>query len=325
MSFFTGLIAAFNGFAVWKNWNIESDAEDQYRLEKKVYLIITVLFLGFALRLLMFPLWFFILHTMIPSVPGAMCLVGIHNINPSVSYVASVFKLVMPVFYAYWLILNLLDRRIETQPFMKQKLWLLTPLGTLILIETIIDALFLFSVPPRQVSCCTSLFDVPRNDLLQIVSESSWLWVVVFYSLSVILLCTMVYFFTAQKKSMLTGKGWWFGKKNFMLIETLFIILVFITFILSLHTKISPLFLGLPFHHCIFCLCQEVWDALCSFFMIFTGLSFFLIYFWTVSGVNYMPLNQNCGIFMGKLLKWAGCFFLSGLTILTVHLFLVLF
>ena len=232
MSFFTGLVAAFNGFSVWKNWNIESDAENQYRLEKKIYLIITVLFLAFLLRLLMFPLWFFVLHTMIPSVPGAMCLVGIHNINPSISYVASGFKLVMPVFYAYWLILNLLDRRIETQPFMKQKLWLLTPLGTLILIETILDAWFLFSVPPRQVSCCTSLFDIPRDDLLQIVSESSWLWVVAFYSLALILSVEMVYFFTAQKKSIHTKTGWWFGKKIFMLTETVFIVLIFIKHII---------------------------------------------------------------------------------------------
>ncbi len=325
MSFCIGLVAGLNGFSIWKNWDIKSDAEDQYRLEKKVYLIITVLFLGFCLRLFMFPLWFFSLHTMIPSVPGAMCLVGIHNINSPVSYVASGFKLVMPVFYVYWLILNLLDRGIETQPFMKHKLWLLTPLGTLIIIETIMDAWFLFSVPPRQVSCCTSLFDVPRNDLLQIVSESSWLWVVVFYTLALILLGEMAYFFRAQTKSMHTGNGWWFGKKSFMLMETVFIILIFITFIFSLHTKISPLFLGLPFHHCIFCLCQQVWDTLCSFFMIFAGMSFFLVYFWIVSSVDYMPLNQRCGVFMKKLLQWAGGLFLSGFIILTLHLFLVLF
>jgi len=106
----------------------------------------------------------------------------------------------MPVFYVHRLILNLLDRRIETQPFMKQKLWLLAPLGMLIIIETIMDTSFLFSVPPRQVSYCTSLFDVPRNDLLQIVSESSWLWVVVFYTLALILLGGMAYFFSAQTR-----------------------------------------------------------------------------------------------------------------------------
>lgn len=325
MSCFTGLIAAFNGFPLWKNWNIKSDAEAQYSLEKKVYLIITVLFLAFSLRILMFPLWFFTLHTMIPSVPGAMCLVGVHNINPSVSYVASALKLITPVFYAYWLILNMLDRKIETQPFMKQKLWLLTPLGILILIESILDTSFFFSVAPRQVSCCTSLFDIPRGDILQVVTESPWLWVVVFYGLSIVFSAEAAYFFTAQKKSIHRENGWWFGEKTIMFIQTFFIILIFITFILSLHTKISPLFLGLPFHHCIFCLCQEVWDALCSFFMIFIGLSLFLIYFWTVSSADYMPLNQRCGIFMKNLLKWACCLFLSGLIILTIHLFLVLF
>ena len=110
----------------------------QYRLEKRVYLVITVLALGFILRLFMVPLWFRSLHSMIISIPGAMCLVGVHNINPSLSYVASSLKLILPAFYGYWLILNQLDRKIATQPFMKQKLAALAPLGILIVIETIL-------------------------------------------------------------------------------------------------------------------------------------------------------------------------------------------
>ncbi|MDY6971451.1 MAG: hypothetical protein SV775_03880 [Thermodesulfobacteriota bacterium] len=320
LSLFVGLTAAVAGLQVWNRWDINSEAEEQYRLEKRVYLIITVLSLGFFLRLLMIPLWFWTLHSMIKSIPGAMCLVGVHNISAPLSYIASTLKLVLPALYGYWLILNLLDRRIAAQPFMKQKLMFLIPLGLLILAETVLDVSFFFSAPPRQVSCCTSLFDIPREGVPHIVTESTWTWVVVFYVLAVFTLAEIVYFIIAQKRSASTGKGKWFGKKSLMLCETLGIIFLFGVFLLALHTRISPLFLGLPFHHCVFCLGQEVWDALFCFCMIFIGLGLLLIYFWVVCSFNYQAVNKALGEKMVKLLKWSGLAFTVGLSVLSLHI-----
>ena len=329
LSLFTGLVAALNGFYIWKNWDVNNPAEKQYALEKKVYLIITVVTLGFLLRLLMIPLWFMSLQSMIGSIPGAMCLIGVHNVDAPVSYIATTFKLILPVFYGYWLILNLLDRQVPTQPFMKQKLAALPPLGILIVTETVLDLCFFFSTPPRQVSCCTSLFDIPRDDILQVITESTWLWTILFYVLAIFILSEIAYFLItskkAQKESQETNKCWWFGKKSVMLFETMIIILLFIFFIIALQTKISPLFLHLPFHHCIFCLCQEVWDALLSFVMIFVGLVLLLIYFWIVSLSDYRAVNSITGKQMSALLQWSGFIFTGGFIILSIHLIAVLF
>ena len=324
LSLFAGLTAALTGFRIWKKWDINNEAEEQYRLEKKVYLVITVLSLGFFLRLLMIPLWFWTLYSMIISIPGAMCLVGVHNINAPLSYIASILKLVLPALYGYWLTLNLLDRQVATQPFMKQKLLFLTPLGILILAETILDISFFFSAPPRQVSCCTSLFDIPREGIPQIITQSTWIWVVIFYILAIFILGEIVCFLIAHKRSTSTGKGKWFGKKSVMFTETLVIILLFVVFALALHTKISPLFLGLPFHHCVFCLGQEVWDALLSFCMIFIGLALLLIYFWVVCSANYPDVNQALSEKTVKLLKWSGFMLAGGLIVLSVHVSLAL-
>ncbi len=318
-----GLSAAFYGFGIGKKWDINNQAEEQYRLEKQVYLIITVVSLGFLLRILMIPLWFWTLHSMIISIPGAMCLVGVHNINSPFSYLASGLKLVLPALYGYWLILNFLDRQMVTQPFMKQKLIFLAPLGVLILLETILDVSFFFSAPPRQVSCCTSLFDVPRENIPQIVSQSTYIWLIIFYVLTIFILVEMGYFFIAQKKSKHSERGWWFGNKPLMGLETLLIILVFGVFILALHTKLSPLFLHLPFHHCIFCLAQETWDALIFMGMILIGLILFLIYFWVVSSANYSEANPTLSEKMVNMLKWSGGLLTGGLVILSLHLFLV--
>ena len=320
LSLFIGIIAVIYGFPVWKKWDLNKEDEEQYRLEKKIYLIITVLSLGFLLRILMIPLWFLALHSMIISIPGAMCLVGVHNAAPSISYVASSLKLVLPAFYGYWLILNMLDRKVVTQPFIKQKLMLLTPLGIFILAETIFDVSFFFSTPPRQVSCCTSLFDVPRDDILQIAIESTWVWVVIFYILAIIILGNIIYFLIAHKKSTSSGRENRFGSKALMLVETPLAIFFFVVFVLALQTKISPLFLHLPFHHCIFCLCQEVMDALISFCMVFIGITLFTIYFWIVSSKNYADANPVLAPNMITLLKWSGFMLAGGVGIMSIHL-----
>ena len=326
-SFFSlliGLVAAVNGFHVWRRWDITSQAEEQYRLEKRVYLIITVLSLGFILRLLMVPLWFWTLHSMIISIPGAMCLVGVHNVNVPLSYIASGLKLAMLPLYGYWLLLNYLDRKVVTQPFMKQKMTFLIPLGILILCETILDASFLLSVPPHQVSCCTSLFDAPVESAPQVITASTWLWVAIFYVLVFSIMGEIIFFLIAQRRRPSSKKGRWFGKKSLLISETLIIIFLFVVFILALHTKVSPLFLGLPFHHCIFCLCQEVWDALLSVSMIFTGLILLMIYFWVVSLAGYGGVNETLSGKMVKLLRWSGTLLAVGVIILSVHLLVAL-
>ncbi|MDY6855508.1 MAG: hypothetical protein SWO11_12510 [Thermodesulfobacteriota bacterium] len=324
LSVIVGLTAALSGFHIWKKWDIKSQADEQYSLEKKVYLIITIMSLGFFLRLLMVPLWFWTLQSMIVSIPGAMCLVGVHNINAPFSYIASGLKLILPALYGYWLILNILDRQVVTQPFMKQKLMFLTPLGGFIMAETILDISFFFSTPPRQVSCCTSLFDIPREDILHIVTESTWVWVVFFYILALVILGEVVYFIIAQKRSVLPGRGRWFGKKSVMLSETIGIAVTLVVFIFALHTRISPLFLGLPFHHCVFCLGQEVRDALVSFSMVFIGLILLLIYFWVVSSTRYREVNLVLSGNMVILLKFSGTMLSLGLIILSIHLVLAL-
>lgn len=116
LSLLTGLVAAVNGLHIWRRWDITSRAEEQYRLEKRAHLIITLLSVGFILKLLMIPLWFWTLQNMIISIPGAMCLAVVHYINYPLSYIASGLKPAMLPLYGFWLLLNHLDRKIATQP-----------------------------------------------------------------------------------------------------------------------------------------------------------------------------------------------------------------
>ena len=319
VSLLLGLTAVVNGIFALIKWDITKNADDQYRLEKRVYFVITALCLSFFMRIFMVFLWFFALNSMIISIPGAMCLVGVHNVSVPLSYVATAMKLVLPSLYGYWLVLNYLDRQVPSQPFLKQKLFFIAPLGILMITEAALDMSFFFSAPPRQVSCCTSLFDIPGEDVVNIISGSSWIWVISFYILSLLLISQVIYFFFFQKKSSAHEKKW-FGNKYLLIASTGLISLVIGTFIFALQTKISPLFLELPFHHCIFCLLQEETDALISFLLIFMGLNLALIYFWTISSSKYREVNNILSKHVMILLKWSVILFAGGILILSVRL-----
>lgn len=319
LSLVMGLVAAVNGLYAVRRWESTGATEEQYRLEKRIYLIITLVSLGLCLRLLMVPLWFGTLHSMLGSLPGAMCLTGVHNSNAPYSYLASSLKLLLPPFYVFWLILNALDRKVASQPFMKEKLLFLIPLGILILGESLLDAYFFLTVPYRQVSCCTSLFDVPKANITPIVAQS-WGWPVIFYALIIFIWGEVMYFFVGQKRSVLSERAWWFGKKLLMFMETTLIFTTFGVFIHVLNVNLSPLFLHRPLHHCIFCLGQETWDAAFFISMIYSGLVLLLAYFWCVSSIHYRSLNPILTERMTKLLGWSGAMLTGGIIILSAHL-----
>ena len=50
--------------------------------EPMVYLVIALIGIAFVIRLFLTPIWFLALHSLIPLIPGAMCLAGVHLAIP---------------------------------------------------------------------------------------------------------------------------------------------------------------------------------------------------------------------------------------------------
>lgn len=322
-SLLIGLLAALNGFSVVRAWDITSPTEEQYEREKRIYLIITLVSLGLVLRLLMIPLWFGTLMSMLPSLPGAMCLSGVHSSGSPGSYPASALKLALPPFYIAWLVLNGLDRRVISQPFLKMKLLLLMPLGFLMICEAALDISFFLSITPRQVSCCTSLLELPQAGIAPVVTHFRG-WLILAGFCLFLVWGEMCYFLAAQKKSLTSNRGWWFGSKTVMVLEFSYIVATFILFVLALHREVSSLILCLPRHQCIFCLLQKSGDSLLSFSLIYGGLTLFLVYFLVVSLRDYGALNMLLGQRILSLLKWSLALLTGGMIILSLHLLLAL-
>jgi hypothetical protein len=135
-----------------------------------------------------------------------------------------------------------------SQPLMRLKLLLLAPIAVLLVVESGLDFHVLASVEPRSVSCCTSLFDMPKSDLAKTVSSSTSLWAWMFAGVGAAAIGLSI---------MVTRRPTMLGR----------IILVtaasgtMVTFPLALHSKLSSVLLHAPFHHCLFCVIQMSADV----------------------------------------------------------------
>jgi len=261
--------AAVVGSRVARAWRAHSGLEERHELEKRVYLVITLMAVGLSLRLALVPLWFLTLSSLVSHVPGAMCVAGVHLLDSPWSWVATALKIAVPLAYGYWLVLNALDRGIARQPLMRLKLLLLAPLAVLVLVESILDLHFLASVEPRSVSCCMSLFDMPGPGLVKAISAGNPLWAWVFAGSGVAALGHA--YLVAHRPSVARR-----------ILLTVAASATVVTFPVALHASLSPTLLHAPFHHCVFCVMQASLDVQVSIALVICGA-------WTALVAGILP------------------------------------
>jgi hypothetical protein len=294
--------AAVVGSRVARGWTAEAGLEERHELEKRVYLVITLMVVGLSLRLVLVPLWFLTLSSLISHVPGAMCLVGVHMLDSPWSFVASALKIVVPLVYCYWLVLNTLDRRMGSQPLMRLKLLLLAPIAALLIVESGLDFHVLASVEPRSVSCCSSLFDMPDSNLAKAVSSSTSLWVWMFAGLgaAAVGLSIMV-----TRRPIMLWKIFLVAAASGTLV----------TLPLALHSKLSTVLLHAPFHHCFFCVIQMSADVPVACALVISGA-------WLAFVAGMLPSRVSKRTYrtiLERLLTGAVAMLCSGMVILAVR------
>lgn len=264
-SFILGLLSAVIGLkTIWK-WRFIKTPEEQYNLEKNFYLCSSAMFVGISIRIMMIPLWYFMLQSLIPLIPGAMCLAGVHACVPFYSWAASSLKIILPLLYFTWIMITILDNKMKKHPFLNFRHYFLIPVILFVFLETFVDMKYLFSLAPRTVTCCTAMFDLGSSSTTaQIFTETHWGWVLGF--------CVI---FVLQNILMMLSK-----KNNRIIDSSLIIgsILLSIALLFSLHTKLSPVILEAPFHHCIFCLVQINMFVLIGTAVLMLGVYFNFVY-----------------------------------------------
>ncbi len=241
------LYSAFAGLRIIRYWDSKSSSALQLSLERRTYLLSSIL--SFVLGVNLLGLFLFIytaddLHT---QFVGAMCATGTLNANPIGWWVLGM-KLVLFLFSAVWIFLNYLDQRTEDVPFVKKRYALLLVMTPLFVTEALLQLRFFLGLRPNIItSCCGALFSENSGGIASSIAGApvrpmEYLFFTVVFLYLIVALCFIV-FQMDFLKYLLGGLA-----------------LVFLPVsIASIISFISPYFYELPTHHCPFDLLQGLY------------------------------------------------------------------
>jgi hypothetical protein len=237
------IYAACYGVLILRRWDISSGSELQLALERRTYLISTIVSYFLAFQLVSLFLFIQTADSICHLFVGAMCAVGTLTVN-SFGYPTLLLKIVTFIMAGLWLILNHADNQGYDYPLIRAKYLLLLIMAPFILSETVVQGIYFLRLRPDIItSCCGSLFSLSSQGIAsEILAMPSIPAKILFYS-------SMVATFTAGARLFLNGKGGY-----------LFASLSGITFVVSITSIISFIslyFYEMPSHHCPFCILQK--------------------------------------------------------------------
>lgn len=236
--------AAYYGGQILKHWDIQSGSELQLVLERKTYLISTVLSFVFALQLLSLFLFVFTADSLRTLFVGAMCAAGTLNVN-AFGYPTLVLKVVNFVAAGFWLVLNHADNKGYDYPLIKKKYLLLLIVTPFIVLETLLETAYFLNMQPDVItSCCGSLFSSGRTEGLG--SELA----------SLPAIPTLWAFYSAVVLTLASGTLFYLNNRGGYVYAGLSLAL-FVVALIAIVSVISIYIYELPTHHCPFCIIME--------------------------------------------------------------------
>ena len=135
------LYGSFFGIRIMRRWDLRSGSEEQLDLERRTYLISTLL--SYVLAFQVGSLFLFI-HTadaLHNQFVGAMCAAGSLNAAPY-GYPAFLLKIMNVILAGLWLIINYVDNGAYDYPLIVKKYALLLILAPLIAAESVVQTLY---------------------------------------------------------------------------------------------------------------------------------------------------------------------------------------
>jgi hypothetical protein len=150
-----------------RKWDFNLTTPYQYSLEKKSFLISTIIYFTIILKIFLFLFFASTLDSLASIVPGAMCAAGIINAN-SFGNILLFLKIIIIFIFAIWIIINKLDLKSLTYIYTKKKNFIYIFIFTLLIIEIVLDYLYFSNISTKQpVLCCSVVFGATNaNNIL---------------------------------------------------------------------------------------------------------------------------------------------------------------
>ena len=255
------LLAGGGGAIFLKKRSDSSDSvEERKQLEVRLYLVFLLMALALLLRGLSWPLFYLMLQSFIPDVPGAMCIFGTTQVSPVMIRFLELLKPVSFFLIGAWFIVFRMDQTAGTDVLIKKNFILFWILCLVAVIDAAGDILLslTFSPPGIPVSCCTVIGDIQfpaaRIRTPSILgAQPSELGKVLYQGIHLVSVSIIAV--------LLITKRWQPhrpGHRAALLISPLLALAGLIISFIAIVDRFGPALMALPDHHCPYCLLQQV-------------------------------------------------------------------
>ncbi len=144
--FFLMFTCEISVLKVLKYWNFNATTTFQYSLEKKNYLVNTIIYFTIVVKIILFVFFVKSLDELSPLVPGAMCATGVIGAN-TYGNTLLLLKIFILFLLGIWIIVNKLDLESKVFPYLKEKYYLFSFIFFLICIEFILEIFYFMNIP----------------------------------------------------------------------------------------------------------------------------------------------------------------------------------
>ncbi len=291
--------------------------------EDRLYLLFWIGAVFLFLRFLAWPLFYFSLHSIIPEVTGAMCIFGTRNLQPVLTKTLEMVKPVLFFTGLVWLLVFRLERFFyqagSGTKARRSSLLLLSFCLAAGLVDSIGSAaMWIRSNAELAVSCCTTITDIPSRFTVWIPTSlfgheyEPLLWGL-FYGVN-ILLIAIAFLLSRQVGQGSLKLPTFFFLLSLALLNTL-------TGTFGFIEVIAPKLMNLPFHHCVYCMVQNVLDAPVFVALFISGNALLAAIFPMRLLAASWAEQQQLATLTTRLLFWGALFLSGNLLMITIHIF----
>ena len=150
--------AAYWAAVILRRWDLSSGSEVQLQLERRTYLVSTLIAYVLGFELISLFLFIYTADALAPLFTGAMCAAGSLKAN-GLGYPVLVLKMMGFLAAGLWLVINQADARGGDYPLIRWKYALLLALTPLVAAEAFLQVAYFTQLRPDLItSCCGSLF-----------------------------------------------------------------------------------------------------------------------------------------------------------------------
>ncbi len=239
------LYASALGIKIIRRWDIKSSSEEQLSLERKTYLVSTLVQYALAFEILSVFLFIYTAEDIHTLLAGAMCATGSLNAN-AFGFPTLYIKIISFFISASWIAINHIDNKSEDYPLIRMKYKLLTAVLAVMIIEFIFQLEYFLRINPNVItSCCGVMFSEKGEGLASSLAAFPVLPAkILLYSLFAVTIANGISVYSTQRKP-------------FTYMFSIFACMFFISSVTAIISFISLYFYQIPTHHCPFDVLQK--------------------------------------------------------------------